>query len=379
MVKLVDTLLLGSSARASRFESEWRHPILSKKYSKIDTMDPIMYSILDFNSLMGLFFMIFTIVEHILTHISFSIIVITITIYFMTFFVHESVGLPESSEKGMIATFFSITGLLVSRWISSGHFPLSNLYESLIFLSCSLSIIHTISKMGNHKNDLNTITASSTIFTQGFATSGLLTEMHQSVILVPALQSQWLMMHVSMMLLSYAALLCGSLFSVALLVITFRKNINIFCNGKVQNFLIKKFIFGKINYWNEKRSVFINTSFLSFRNYYKYQLTQRLDYLSYRVISLGFTFLTIGIICGAVWANEAWGSYWSWDPKETWAFITWIIFAIYLHTRTNQSLQGTNSALVASMGFFIIWICYFGINLLGIGLHSYGSFTLTST
>nr|QYF09547.1 cytochrome c heme attachment protein [Alpinia officinarum] len=379
MVKLVDTLLLGSSARASRFESEWRHPILSKKSSKIDTMDPIMYSILDFNSLMGLFFMIFTIVEHILTHISFSIIVITITIYFMTFFVHESVGLPESSEKGMIATFFSITGLLVSRWISSGHFPLSNLYESLIFLSCSLSIIHTIYKMGNHKNDLNTITASSTIFTQGFATSGLLTEMHQSVILVPALQSQWLMMHVSMMLLSYAALLCGSLFSVALLVITFRKNINIFCNGKVQNFLIKKFIFGKINYWNEKRSVFINTSFLSFRNYYKYQLTQRLDYLSYRVISLGFTFLTIGIICGAVWANEAWGSYWSWDPKETWAFITWIIFAIYLHTRTNQSLQGTNSALVASMGFFIIWICYFGINLLGIGLHSYGSFTLTST
>nr|YP_010433541.1 cytochrome c heme attachment protein [Zingiber striolatum]YP_010717321.1 cytochrome c heme attachment protein [Zingiber leptorrhizum]USW68040.1 cytochrome c heme attachment protein [Zingiber striolatum]WDQ41217.1 cytochrome c heme attachment protein [Zingiber leptorrhizum] len=324
--------------------------------------------------------MIFTILEHILTHISFSIISIVITIYLITFFVHESVGLPDSSEKGMIATFLSITGLLVSRWISSGHFPLSNLYESLIFLSCSLFIIHIIYKMGNHKNDLNTITASSTIFTQGFATSGLLTEMHQSVILVPALQSQWLMMHVSMMLLSYAALLCGSLFSMALLVITFRKNINIFCNGKIKNFLIKKFIFGKINCWNEKRSVYKNTSFLSFRNYYKYQLTQRLDYLSYRVISLGFTFLTIGILCGAVWANEAWGSYWSWDPKETWAFITWIIFAIYLHTRTstNQSLQGTNSALVASMGFLIIWICYFGINLLGIGLHSYGSFTLTS-
>ncbi|THU42474.1 hypothetical protein C4D60_Mb00t12660 [Musa balbisiana] len=82
--------------------------------------------------------------------------------------------------------------------------------------------------MGNHKNDLSTITAPSTIFTQGFATSGFLTEMHQSAILVPALQSQWLMMHVSMMLLSYAALLCGSLLSVALLVITFRKNIDIF-------------------------------------------------------------------------------------------------------------------------------------------------------
>nr|AHA13231.1 cytochrome c heme attachment protein [Thaumatococcus daniellii]AYP35268.1 cytochrome c heme attachment protein [Thaumatococcus daniellii] len=328
--------------------------------------------------------MIFTTLEHILTHISFSIVSIVITIHLMTLLAHEIVGLRDSSEKGMIATFFSITGLLVSRWISSGHFPLSNLYESLIFLSCGFSIIHMISKIRNQKNDLSTITAPSTIFTQGFATSGLLTEMHQSAILVPALQSQWLMMHVSMMLLSYAALLCGSLLSVALLVITFRKNIHIFWKGKGKNFLILiklfLFFFGEIQYLNEKRSVLQKTSFLSFRNFYKYQLTQRLDYWSYRVISLGFTFLTIGVLCGAVWANEAWGSYWNWDPKETWAFITWTIFAIYLHTRTrtNPSLQGTNSALVASIGFLIIWICYFGINLLGIGLHSYGSFTLTS-
>nr|QNQ14436.1 cytochrome c heme attachment protein [Thoracocarpus bissectus] len=320
--------------------------------------------------------MIFSTLEHILTHISFSIISIVITIHLMALLVHEIVGLRDSSEKGIIATFLSITGLLVTRWIYSGHFPLSNLYESLIFLSWSFSIIHMIPKMGNHKNDLSPITAPSAIFTQGFATSGLSTEMHQSAILVPALQSQWLMMHVSMMLLSYAALLCGSLLSVALLVITLRKNIDIFC--KSNNFLIKSFFFDEIEYLNEKRSILKNTSFLSFLNYYKYQLTQRLDYWSYRVISLGFTFLTIGILSGAVWANEAWGSYWNWDPKETWAFITWTVFAIYSHTRTNQSLQGTNSALVASIGFLIIWICYFGINLLGIGLHSYGSFTLTS-
>nr|YP_010907571.1 cytochrome c biogenesis protein [Tillandsia dasyliriifolia]YP_010911266.1 cytochrome c biogenesis protein [Tillandsia limbata]YP_010911970.1 cytochrome c biogenesis protein [Tillandsia makoyana]YP_010912234.1 cytochrome c biogenesis protein [Tillandsia may-patii]YP_010912586.1 cytochrome c biogenesis protein [Tillandsia nicolasensis]YP_010916455.1 cytochrome c biogenesis protein [Tillandsia tehuacana]WIL83584.1 cytochrome c biogenesis protein [Tillandsia dasyliriifolia]WIL87455.1 cytochro len=317
--------------------------------------------------------MIFVTLEHILTHISFSIISIVIMIHLMTLLVHKIVGLRDSSEKGMIATFFSITGLLISRWISSGHFPLSNLYESLIFLSCSFFIIHMIPKIRNLKNDLSTIIAPSTIFTQGFAMSGLSTEMHQSTILVPALQSQWLMMHVSMMLLSYAALLCGSLLSVALLVITFRKNIKIFC--KSYNLLIKSFFFGEIEYLNEKRSVFKNTSFPLFQNYYKYQLTERLDYWSYRVISLGFTFLTIGILCGAVWANEAWGSYWNWDPKETWAFITWTIFAIYLHTRTNINWKGTNSALVASIGFIIIWICYFGINLLGIGLHSYGSFT----
>nr|YP_009641937.1 cytochrome c heme attachment protein [Lilium formosanum]AGQ55805.1 cytochrome c heme attachment protein [Lilium longiflorum]QBZ77104.1 cytochrome c heme attachment protein [Lilium formosanum]QKE31949.1 cytochrome c biogenesis protein [Lilium formosanum] len=320
--------------------------------------------------------MIFATLEHILTHISFSIISIVITIHFMTLLVHEIVGLRNSSERGMIATFLSITGLLVIRWIYSGHSPLSNLYESLIFLSWSFSIIHMIPKIRNNKNYLSVITAPSAIFTQGFATSGLSTEMHQSAILVPALQSQWLMMHVSMMLLSYAALLCGSLLSVALLVVTFRKNISMFFKSK--NLVIKSFIVGEVEYLNDKRSVFKNTSFISFRNYYKYQLTQRLDYWSYRVISLGFTFLTIGILSGAVWANEAWGSYWNWDPKETWAFITWIIFAIYSHTRTNKSLQDTHSALAASIGFLIIWICYFGINLLGIGLHSYGSFTLTS-
>lgn len=328
-------------------------------------MDPIMYLIPDSHG--PPLCILFVTLEH-----------ISITIYLMTLLVHEIIGLRDSSEKGMIATFFSITGLLVTRWISSRHFPLSNLYESLIFLSWSFSIIHMISKIWNHKNDLSAITAPSAVFTQGFATSGLSSEMHQSSILVPALQSQWLMMHVSMMLLSYAALLCGSLLSVAFLVITFRKNIDIFCKSKIFLIKIKSFCFGKIKYLNAKKNVFKPTSFVSFRNYYKYQLTQRLDYWSYRIISLGFTFLTIGILSGAVWANEAWGSYWNWDPKETWAFITWTIFAIYSHIRTNQSLQGTNSALVASIGFLIIWICYFGINLLGIGLHSYGSFTLTS-
>nr|YP_010269954.1 cytochrome c heme attachment protein [Knema tenuinervia]UJX86233.1 cytochrome c heme attachment protein [Knema tenuinervia] len=322
--------------------------------------------------------MIFATLEHILTHISFSIISIVITIHLMALLVHEIIGLWNSSEKGMIATFFCITGLLITRWIYSRHFPLSDLYESLIFLSWSFSIIHMVPKMWNHKSDLSAITTPIAIFTQGFATSGLSTEIHQSTILVPALQSQWLMMHVSMMLLSYAALLCGSLLSVAFLVITFRKNIGLV--RKSNHLLTESFSFDEIHYLNlnEKRSVLQKTSFPSFRNYHRYQLTHQLDHWSYRIISLGFTFSTIGILSGAVWANEAWGSYWNWDPKETWAFITWTIFAIYLHTRTNRSLQGVNSAIVASMGFLIIWTCYFGVNLLGIGLHSYGSFTLTS-
>nr|YP_010699226.1 cytochrome c heme attachment protein [Elsholtzia eriostachya]WCH61810.1 cytochrome c heme attachment protein [Elsholtzia eriostachya] len=322
--------------------------------------------------------MIFSTLEHILTHISFSIVSILITIHLITFFVDEIIRLYDSSERGMIMAFLCITGLLISRWIYSKHFPLSDLYESLIFLSWSFSFIFIVPFFKKNRTLLSTIIGPSALFSQGFATSGLLTEIHESIILVPALQSEWLIMHVSMMILGYVALLCGSLLSVSLLVISVRKKRKFFSTSSCLLNLNESFFIGKVQYMNEGKNVLQKTSFFYPRNYYKLQLIQQLDYWSYRVISLGFLFLTIGILSGAVWANEAWGSYWSWDPKETWAFITWIIFAIYLHTQTNIKLKGTNSAIVAFIGFLIIWICYFGVNLLGIGLHSYGSFTLTS-
>ena len=100
-----------------------------------------------------------------------------------------------------------------------------------------------------------------------------------------------------------------------------------------------------------------------------------LDNLSYRILGLGFPLLTLGILSGAVWANEAWGSYWSWDPKETWALITWLVFAIYLHTRLTKGWRGTKSAMLATLGFITVWVCYLGVNLLGSGLHSYGWFS----
>nr|YP_009127820.1 cytochrome c heme attachment protein [Robinia pseudoacacia]AHY33435.1 cytochrome c heme attachment protein [Robinia pseudoacacia]QJQ79287.1 cytochrome c heme attachment protein [Robinia pseudoacacia]QWW33546.1 cytochrome c heme attachment protein [Maackia amurensis] len=322
--------------------------------------------------------MIFSTLEHILTHISFSIVSIVISIHLITLLVNEIGGLYDSSKKGMIMTFFCIIGLLITRWFFSGHLPFSDLYESLIFLSWGFSIFHMVPFFNfkkHKKNDFSTIIAPSVTFTQGFATSGLLTEMHPSVILVPALQSHWLMMHVSMMILGYAALLCGSLLSVAILVITFQKVIQILGKSNNLDFLNESFDFAEIKYlnMNERNNVLRKTS--SSRNYYRSQFIQQLDCWGYRIISIGFLFLTIGILSGAVWANEAWGSYWNWDPKETWAFITWTIFATYLHTRKNKKLEGVNSSIVASIGFLIIWICYFGINLLGIGLHSYGSFT----
>lgn len=143
------------------------------------------------------------------------------------------------------------------------------------------------------------------------------------------------MMHVTVMLLSYAALICGSLFSIAFLLISINNNVTFVSSPKIQ-------------------------------------LLINLDNLSYRAIGLGFPLLTLGILSGSIWANEAWGSYWSWDPKETWALITWITYSIYLHTRLIKGLIGAKPAFIATGGFFIIWICFLGVNLIGKGLHSYG-------
>nr|YP_010975059.1 cytochrome c biogenesis protein [Amyema miraculosa]WNR57956.1 cytochrome c biogenesis protein [Amyema miraculosa] len=318
--------------------------------------------------------MLFSTFEHILTHISFSIVSILIPIYFIILLVDEIIELSDSSERGMTAGFLCLTGLLMNRWIHFRHFPLSELSESLIFLSWGFSIIYLVLYF-KKKTHLSSILRIGVILTQGFATSNLLNQIHKSVILVPALQSQWLMMHVSMTLVGYAALLCGSLLSVTLLVITFQKRVMIFNKN---NFLVSKpFSFSFGNNQNEKiKTVLQSTSFFSTRNFYRSQLIQQLEHWSYRVISIGFFFLSIGILSGAVWANEAWGSYWNWDPKETLAFITWIIFTIYLHIQTNTNSNGKNSAIVAVIGFLLIWGCYFGINLLEIGLHSYGPFLL---
>ena len=184
--------------------------------------------------------------------------------------------------------------------------------------------------------------------------------------LIPALQSNWLMMHVSVMLLSYATLFSGTLLSISFLIL-----------GWIKALMIPDL--SKIRLQNlDSIGTETEFSFLAEEekenslNFLKLDYLDNLDNLSYRLIGIGFSFLTIGILSGAVWANEAWGSYWSWDPKETWALITWITFAIYLHTRLVRGWQGQKSALVASLGFFILWICYLGVNIFGKGLHSYG-------
>jgi len=187
--------------------------------------------------------------------------------------------------------------------------------------------------------------------------------------LIPALQSNWLMMHVTVMLLSYAALLSGALLAISFLILDKVNLINIISWQSLKTKSSNIELSFSQESQNLKNS---NNNFLL--NFKKIEFLKILDNLSYRLIGIGFSFLTIGILSGAVWANEAWGSYWSWDPKETWALITWIVFAIYLHTRLIKGWKGKKSAFVASLGFITLWVCYLGVNLLGKGLHSYGWF-----
>jgi cytochrome c-type biogenesis protein CcsB len=98
-----------------------------------------------------------------------------------------------------------------------------------------------------------------------------------------------------------------------------------------------------------------------------------LDELGYQLILLGFLFLSVGIITGAVWAHSAWGRYWGWDPKETWSLITWFVYATLLHARTTRGWHGKRIAFLSMFGFAAVMFTYFGVNLLP-GLHSYGSF-----
>ena len=261
--------------------------------------------------------------------------------------------------------FISI--ILAWRWVENGYFPLSNLYESLLFFTWGMTLITLILESTTSLNLVGAVVSPLSLFVIGFATLSLPDGMQKAAPLVPALKSNWLMMHVSIMMLSYSTLIIGSLLSIVFLFLTKGKNI-----------VLKGNSIGTLNF--QTSSLELETDYtkkVTAINYNeilgsKLSLLESLDNLSYRIIGLGFPLLTIGIISGAVWANEAWGSYWSWDPKETWALITWLVFAAYLHTRITKSWQGKGPAILASVGFIVVWICYLGVNFLGKGLHSYG-------
>jgi ABC-type transport system involved in cytochrome c biogenesis permease subunit len=437
-------------------------------------------------------------IEYILNNIAFVSLLI-MTIWHWARLIYSLQFLPITiGTVGIAIANLSLGVLLEIRWVESGHFPLSNLYESLLFLAWGFTTFHLLLEQLTKVQFVGVVTAPVALLITGFASFSLPKEMQRATALIPALQSNWLMMHVTIMMMSYVALLGGSLLAIAFLVVNLytqqnerqkdfetepsvldsisHEQLSNYSKAKVQEFTnlgtgklrgetaqdkapLNNPVFGfryqervsmstpssmelmkdpslchhftkqseksergvgnlskdrvplstiqqfesnsrplmapqitqvegqrQGNNFTEGRSgsrcaptleidsFVLTSSSIDESNTNTSTLAQTLDNLSYRTLGFGFPLLTIGILSGAVWANEAWGSYWSWDPKETWAFITWLVFAIYLHTRLTKGWKGTAPALIAAGGFVIVWICYLGVNLLGTGLHSYGWF-----
>lgn len=210
-------------------------------------------------------------------------------------------------------------------------FPVTNLYESLIFFVWSMILIYfvleAIYRIPAIAPLVNFVATGTMLFASRY--SG------HAEPLVPALQSNWLTAHVITSFLAYAA------FAIA------------FGGGVL--YLIK----------NKSAK---NKDALSFL-----PDLPVLDNLVYRTVLFGVIFLTLGIVLGAAWANYAWGSYWSWDPKETWSLITWLFYVGFLHARYTLEWKGNKLAILAIVGFIVTIFCYLGVNLLLSGLHSYGS------
>ncbi len=275
-----------------------------------------------------------------------------------------------NSRSSFVSTLVALTNLLLTallvfRWFESGHFPISNLYESLCFLTWACTFIQLLVERSFPSPFISAWLTPISLLCIAFASFVLPDRLQEASPLVPALRSSWLIMHVSVIMCSYAALIIGSLLSISVLIL-----------DRDQDLTLRSSSQGTGGY----RAVGLGLSELNnFSKTLKLQSiklnrSEELDSLSYRIITVGFLLLTVGLISGAVWANEAWGSWWSWDPKETWALISWLVYAAYLHTRLSRGWTGRRSAIVSSAGLFVIIICYIGVNLLGIGLHSYGWF-----
>jgi cytochrome c-type biogenesis protein CcsB len=342
--------------------------------------------------------------QNTLDNLSFGILFITLLIYWSGAAFPGIPYLSALGTAGMAIANLSMAALLGARWLEGGYFPLSNLYESLFFLAWGITTIHLIAESISRSRLVGVVTAPVAMGITAFAALTLPPSMQNSAPLVPALKSNWLMMHVSVMMISYSTLMVGSLLAIAFLFVTRGQNVEltgssygtsgirrlgdapehpeqvtttlerVTTNGGLNTVSVSNYSQTQtavLELVTTDRTQTVNPVLLSPQ---RLTLAQTLDNVSYRILGLGFPLLTIGIIAGAVWANEAWGSYWSWDPKETWALITWLVFAAYLHARITRGWQGRRPAILAAMGFLVVWVCYLGVNLLGKGLHSYGWF-----
>lgn len=276
-----------------------------------------------------------------------TVILSWVTFIYLAAFVFYFIRIIRNEALwGRLATITVSIGLaaqtvaLILRWVESynmgiGHVPLSNFYESLIFFSWTIVLLYLVFEWRIKNKSLGTFVVPVAFIAMAFASlSPNINNRIQP--LIPALQSNWLTSHVMTCFMGYAA------FAMAF--------------GLGCMYIIKSL---------DRRSSSRSGSFLGLL-----PDLDTIDELIYQSIALGFIFLSLGIITGSVWAHYAWGSYWSWDPKETWSLITWLVYAALLHARLVRGWRGKRIALMSLVGFACVLFTYLGVNYLP-GLHTY--------
>ncbi|MBT4482637.1 MAG: c-type cytochrome biogenesis protein CcsB [Candidatus Latescibacteria bacterium] len=266
-----------------------------------------------------------------LFYIAFICYTVAMLITFFTFWKKTGKAAVIGRIVLLVGLVFQVVGLVI-RSYHARFMPVTNMYESMNLFSCLIVLAYLVVDRRLKNRSLGVFILPVIFLLMAF--SSLPSTSKEIMPLIPALQSQWLVWHVILSFIGEAG------FAVA------------FCASIM--YLIRK---------RSAENSFIAQTFPS--------LTV-LDTISYRAIAVGFPIFTIGaIIFGAVWAKYAWGDYWSWDPKETWALITWIVYALYLHARIVHGWKGTVAALISIIGFLATMFTLFGVNYLISGLHSY--------
>ena len=267
-------------------------------------------------------------VENVLFTIAMVLYFASMILYFV-FFALKKEAAGKIANLVMSAAFLFHTSAMVTRGIGAGRLPLTNQYEFATSFAWGISLVLLIFIWRYKFQALGTFAAPVIFLLIGYAAM----QSKDVNELMPALKSNWLAFHVSTAIISYGSF--GVSFAVSLIFLVREKQ--------------------KDNSFWEKHV----------------PKRERLDMISYRAVSLGLLFLTFTIITGAIWAERAWGSYWSWDPKETWSLVTWIIYALYLHLRVQRGWKGKSAAIFAVIGFICVIFTYIGVNTLLPGLHSY--------
>jgi len=254
------------------------------------------------------------------------------TLLYLRYLLRPGDGLGTASRWVLTAGLAAHVLFTLSRYVEAGYTPITNLHESLSFFSLAVVGVYLALQRKYRAVILGSfVTPVALVILLASASFS-----REIAPLNPALKSSWLAVHTIVAFSGYAA------FAVA------------FCAGimyLIQERFLKKKRLGPL--------------------YRRLPSLETLDDINYRCLTIGFPLLTVAIVTGAIWAESAWGSYWSWDPKETWSLITWFVYAALLHGRLTTGWRGRRAAVLSIIGFCVLLFTFLGVNLLMSGLHSY--------